>query len=123
MVLPLAGVLHPPDAAATGLARQHEAGDEETGERGNGGHAGREQRQSRLAGDHQEQGIRPSHAGKTRERPCWLRSGENRRENLAHDVVERIRKQIVVRLRAEHRDIGPPVLDPVGMLSRRCLDG
>jgi hypothetical protein len=28
MVLPLAGVLHPPDAAATGLARQHEAGDE-----------------------------------------------------------------------------------------------
>lgn len=123
MVLPPAGAPHHPNDAATGLAGQHEARGQETGERGHGGNAGREQCQGRLAGDHQEQRIHPSHEEKTRERPRWLRGVEQRREGLADDAVERIGQEVVVRLRPEHRDVSAPILDPVGMLGRRRLDG
>ena len=104
------------------LAGQDEAGDQETGERRDGGYSGREQRQGRLAREHQEERICPSHAGRTAERALWLRGRKNRREHLAHDAVERVGQQIVVRLGPEHGDVGPPVLDPVGMLGRCRLD-
>ena len=98
-----------------GLPGQYEACYQETRERRKGRNARRKQRQGRLARDHQEERARPSHPGRTEELCEWLRGREDRREDLAHDAVERVGKQVIVRLAPEDGDVGAPVVNPVGV--------